>query len=61
MGNTKTTFKDYIQEKIAEIKPLRDQKNKLFEDMKRINRSIEDLEYERDEIKKNLPKDIFKP
>lgn len=43
------------------MKPLREQKNKLFEDMKKIKKGIEDLEYEKNDIKRNLPKDLFKP
>jgi len=37
MGNTKVTFKDYIQEKLVDMKPLRDQKRKLNDEINKFN------------------------
>lgn len=61
IGNSKTTFKDYIDEKMTRLKELRTEKRKIQDQVDEIMNQMNKLEDQRQTLQKNLHKDYQKP
>lgn len=63
VSGSQLTYRDFLNQKIEEIKGLRDEKRILFNEKNLIGDKIKAIELEREQILKNLPnnKDMQDP
>ena len=61
MTGTKTTFKEYIKERLEAMSGFQKRKKAILDKMNEINEKINKLEDTRNTLKKTLPRDLINP
>jgi hypothetical protein len=54
VGNTNVTYRDFLKEKIDQVKALRQEKSLYITQVKKIQEKIDDLEARRQTLRKGL-------
>lgn len=61
IGNSKVTFRDYINEKLDALKAVKDKRRAVLEKLDDIKYKLDKLEDEKQVLRKSMNRDFTKP